>query len=279
MAFIQKLESIDQMVDRAHEMNKAEMVEVYHSNGDASRFHVIKNTSTTEEVCTVTDRYSILQHSDALNLILTGIQSSGITGAGTVRNYGNNVVVETYFDNLTVRDHSQDGHIQLGMRFTNSFDKSIGFNGTSFGWRQSCSNGLLTDRMLPNAPHISFKHMGNVIERITASIKTFVEDMVKMEGSLLTIMNEAQNEIITFSSMDQLITFTSQYTGSERRAKLVFDLEPIELETTKWALYNSLTAYATHNEALSYNQYNTIHEGAQKLILSHLPPTPIPLTI
>lgn len=48
----------------------------------------------------------------------------------------------------------------------------------------------------------------------------------------------------------------------------IFDIEPVELETSKWSLYNALTSYASHTDALSFNQFNTIHEGAQQL-LSH----------
>lgn len=267
MAFIQSLKSIDELVDYANTLDTATSNEVYYPSGDASRFHVITNNTTGKEVCTVSDKYAILQHKDAVNLILSGIQASGITGSGTLRNYNDNVVVECYFDNLTIRDHSQDGHINLGMRFTNSFDKSIGFSGNMFGWRQVCKNGMLMNRMVPNAPSMFFKHMGDVIERITGSVKTFVEGIVKMEGSLLTIINESRNEVITFESHDQLIRFTSQFVGSERRAKQMFELEPIELNTSKWSLYNAMTAYASHENALSYNQYKTIHEGAQDMLL------------
>jgi len=266
MTFIQKLESLDQLIDYAPTLDKATSHEVYYPSGEASRFHVIKNNTTQEEVCTVSDRYSILQHSDALNLIVSGLQAAGITGSGTLRNYNNNVVVECYFDNLTVRDYSQDGYIQLGMRFTNSFNKTVGFNGTAFGWRQVCQNGLLMNRMVPNAPQMTLKHMGNVIERITDNVKSFVENIVKMEGSLLTIINEARNEIITFESHDQLIRYTSQFVGSEKRAKQIFEIEPVELSTSKWDLYNALTAYASHTDKLSFQQYNKIHEGAQDLL-------------
>lgn len=265
-AMIQNLKSLNDLVNLAHTLDHATAHEVYYPSGDASRFRVIKNDATNREVCTISDRYSILQHNDALNLILTGIEAAGITGGGVLRNYHNNIIVETFFDNLTIRDHSQDSYIQLGMRFTNSFDKSIGFTGGLTGWRQICSNGMLLGRLLPNAPHISFNHCGDVVKRITDSMMNFVESVIKMEGSLLTIINEAREEIITFESHDQLIRFTSQFVGSERRANQIFEIEPIELETTKWSIYNALTSYASHTDTLSYNQYEKINVGAEKLL-------------
>lgn len=267
MPFIQHLESLDELVDYANTLDRATSHEVYYPSGEASRFHVIKNDTTDKEVCTVSDKYAILQHNDALNLIISGIRAAGITGGGVMRNYHDNVVVECFFDNLTVRDHSQDGHIQLGMRFTNSFNKSVGFSGEAYSWRQSCANGMLTSRLLPNAPHIFFKHMGDVVERITNNVKSFVENIVKMEGSLLTIINEARNEIITFESHDQLIRYTSQFVGSEKRAKQIFEIEPVELQSTKWDLYNALTSVVSHDDTLSYHQYTTIHNGAQDMLL------------
>ncbi len=267
-AFIQNLKSIDDLIDYAPTLDKAQSFEVYYPSGNESKFKVIKNLTTDEEVCTISKRYSILQHSDAITHILSGIQGAGITGSGIVRNYGNNVVVETYFDNLTIRDHSQDGHIQLGLMFTNSFNKSIGFNAEIMGWRQVCQNGMLATKLVPNAPEIHFKHMGDVNRRISDAIKQTVEGLIKMEGSLLEIIDEARQEIIKFQGEENLIKFIAEKVGSERRAKQVIDIEHIELESSKWSLYNALTSYTSHTESLSYSQYKKLHEEAQKILLS-----------
>lgn len=268
MPFIQHLESLDELVDYANTLDRATSHEVYYPSGEASRFHVIKNDTTDKEVCTVSDKYAILQHNDALNLIISGIQAAGITGGGVMRNYHDNVVVECFFDNLTVRDHSQDGHIQLGMRFTNSFNKSVGFNADIFSYRQVCANGLLMSKLLPDAPQMNFKHIGDVTSRITGNVKSLVENLVKMEGSLLEIINETSQEVIKFEGYDHAIRFISEYVGSEKQAKQLFDIEHVEMETDKWSLYNVLTAYASHRQYLSYSQYNNIHNKAQDLLIN-----------
>lgn len=268
MSFVQQLKSLDEIVDYANGLDKASLVPVYHSSGDESRFRVIKNLNNGEEVCTVSDRYQVLQHSDALNLILSGIQGAGITGSGLLRNYGNQVVVETYFDNLTIRDHSQDGNIQLGFRFTNSFNKALGFNADIFAWRQVCQNGMLGTKLLPNAPEIHFKHMGDVRERITNAIKGVVEGLVKRQGSILEIINESRQEIIRFEGHEQVIKFLAQYVGSEKQATMCFEIENIELEMTRFSLYNCLTSFVSHKKDLSYNQYSKIHEKAQDLLIN-----------
>ncbi|MDD3267109.1 MAG: DUF932 domain-containing protein [Burkholderiales bacterium] len=267
MTMIQHLNSLDEIVDKALTLDTATSHEVYYPDGEASRFHVIKNDVSKKEVCTISKRYSILQHKDALNLVLSGIQAIGITGGGIMRNYGDTIVAEMYFDNLTVRDHTQDGHINVGMRFTNSFNKSLGFSGSAFLWRQVCQNGMLANKLLPNAPSMSFKHMGNVIERIGDSVKEFVQGLVTVESSLLEIINESTQQVIKFENDENQLKFIIEQVGSERKAKQFIDIEPVELTMDKWSLYNVLTHFASH-EDLSYPQYEKIHENAQKLLIN-----------
>lgn len=268
-AFIQRLESIEALVDYAPSLDKAKACEVYYPNGDESRFRVIKNMTNDKEVCTVSDRYQVLQHSEAVNLILSGIEASGISGAGVLRNYGNTVVTELYFDNLTIRDHTQDGHINTGIRFTNSFDKSVGFKAEGFMWRQVCSNGMLVNKLLPNAPEMSFKHTGDIIEKITNMTRSFIQGITTMEGSLLEIINEATNQRITFESTDQRLKFIIEQVGSERKAKQFIELENIEVDMTKWDLYNAFTHFASNQPDISYNQYEKIHINAQKILMTN----------
>lgn len=265
MANIKTLQSLDQLVDIAPKLDRATSHEVYYPSGDASRFRIIKNDTTGAEVCTVSKKYTILQHCDALNNIITGIQAAGITGAGAFRDYNNTVAAELYFDNMQVRDNTQDGHINFGLRFTNSFDKSVGFLGEAFGWRQVCSNGMLMNKMLPNAPSMHFKHLGDVVERVTDSLKDFFQRTLAMEGTIL--------EIIRFESYDQQKLFFVTQLGSEKQSELFIEMENVELEMDQWSIYNAMTSFATHQD-LSYSQYNNIHKKAQEFVLQkhiHLP--------
>ena len=105
-AMIQNLKSLNDLVDLAPTLDHATAHEVYYPSGDASRFRVIKNDATNREVCTISDRYSILQHNDALNLILTGIEAAGITGGGVLRNYHNNSYRDWETDRKSTRLNS-----------------------------------------------------------------------------------------------------------------------------------------------------------------------------
>lgn len=264
----QKLESINDLVDLAPTLDYAELHPVYFLNGDESRFKVIKNSTTNSEVCTVSNRYQLLQHRDAVNHILSGIQAVGIEGAGTLRNYHDSVVVETYFDNLNIRDNSQDGHINLGMRFTNSFDKTKGFNGVLFGHRQVCENGMIMNKMVPNAPRLSIRHLGDITANITNTIHKFVENIFRMENTVIEIIDSTKNNIISFQNNDTRLEFFKTLVGSQERAELITSINSMELEETQWNIYNALTAFVSHSPDLSYTQYNNIHNKAQDFLIS-----------
>lgn len=264
----QKLESINDLVDLAPTLDYAELYPVYFSNGDESRFKVIKNSTIDSEVCTVSNRYQLLQHRDAVNYILSGIQAIGIEGSGTLRNYHDSVVVETYFDNLSIRDNSQDGNINLGMRFTNSFNKTKGFNGVLFGHRQVCENGMIMNKMIPNAPKLSIRHLGDITTNITDTIHKFIENIFRMENAVIEIIDSTKNSIISFQNNDTQLEFFKSVVGSQERAELITSVNSIELETTQWDIYNALTSFVSHSDDLSYTQYNNIHNKAQDFLIS-----------
>lgn len=274
-----RLTSLDQIVDVAPTLDRASKHEVYYPDGTASKFMIIKNDSietvidektgkvkVSNEVCAVSKKYSILQHADAINHIVSGIQAANITGAGCFRDYGNVFSAELYMDNFSIKDPAKDDQINVGLRFVNSFNTSVGFVGELFGWRQTCSNGMAMAKMIPNAPRMSFKHLGDVSKRIADSIKDLVQRTATMEGAILEVINEATGRIVRFESYEQQKQFFVRYVGSEKQAETLIALEGFELEMDQWTLYNGLTHLASHGD-LSFDQYNRFHANAEKFLL------------
>lgn len=271
MTYKQHLTTLDQLVDIAPTLDRAVLEPVYFRNGDECRFKVIRNEATNDAVCTVTDKYKILQHSDAVNLIISAIQEAGVTGGGILYNHQNAIKVETYWDNLQIRDPTQDSYIQLGMTFTNSFNKSTGFSGHAFGWRQSCENGMLTSRILENSPKLYFMHTGDIQQRIINSVKYFIENIISIQNTIVQLIIDSQKEVITFDNVDMQIEYISQFSGSKLQAKKIIDAEKLELRESRWNLYNAITSYASHTD-LSFNRYGYIQDRAQDVLNPSLEP-------
>jgi len=271
MTYIQNLKTFDHLLDHVSSLNIAERRTPIYKTGDLeqeSRFDVIWNTSTGKEICPITKKYQILQHRDAVYAILEAVTAAGITGSGTLRNFGDVISSELYFDNLTMDDPSSDQTIQLGMRFTNSFNKSTGFHGDAFAFRQACKNGMLVNRILEKSIPISFMHTGNILSRVSDAVKSFITNLVTIEETMVSLISKSQDEVIVFYNTEKQIEFLEPYAGSAKQARLIISTGSLDLMPTKWAIYNAMTSYASHDESISYNRYDLLHNKAQDLLLT-----------
>lgn len=266
------LHGMNRVVNYAQfQTDKAQKVPLYTEVADGQfkevRYQGIQNLSTKEIVTTVSPRYSILQHGDAVRMVGTAMAEYGIQAQGNVRNYGDSILLEVLFDNVRFDDDSQG--IQFGMKFCNSFSKTNGFNGWAYGLRQICSNGMHLWRVIPNS-YISVKHTGDVVRRVGERMRMFVENMAEYHGMMVDIIEAAESDIINFGNDAQLVQSLIPYAGSDRRAKDIIERKGIEVETPRWELYNKFTEYASHEE-LSFTMEERIHEAAQKILVAPVP--------
>lgn len=251
--------------------DKADKVPLYTEVDDGRfkevKYMGIKNMNTSEIVTTVSPRYSILQHEDAVRMVSSAMDEHGIKAQGNVRNYGDSILLEILFDNVRFDDDSMG--IKFGMKFCNSFSKTNGFNGWAYGHRKVCSNGMHLWKVIPNS-YISVKHTGDVIRRVGEKMHQFVENMASYHGMMVDIIEAAESDIINFENDAQLIESLIPYAGSDRRAKDIIEKTGIEIEIPRWELYNKFTRYASHEE-LSFTMEERIHESAQNILVSTVP--------
>jgi len=285
------MESIDSIRSRTDSLATASKVKVAEiveqPDGTIKGFRPIKkrfgikNERTGEIADFASPVYSVLQHSDAVNMVLDSLQEHGIEARGFMNEWNNGVAVEVFLDNVLLPTegnefvaHSlripdgKDG-IQMGIRFVNSYDKSSGFRGYGFGWRLVCSNGMFLRSVLPEM-QFSIRHTGQVVSKVSDKIYGAVRRLVMNRGALIAVIVDAQKEKVSFNTEKEMVLALSGYVGSERRAEVILDnraAHDVGLETTRWNLYNLLTDYATHTE-LSVSMYDRIQNGAERILTS-----------
>ena len=287
MANINNMVSLNEIDENAMNLSRAQRVriaEIIEKEGKNSARIIdnrwgIKNLKTGEIVDFCSDKYSILQHVDAVGMVTASLRSFGIEARGNLRNYGNAIAVEILFDNVAIRKNGEimqsnmivpDGAkgIQLGIRFVNSFNKSTGFRGYGFGWRLACSNGMYLTSILPEIA-FGVKHTGDVVGRVADQMKRAILKLIDEKGAVITHVQKAQDDKIVFENQKQLVATLAGYVGSEKQATNIIETTGgrLDLNPSRWELYNAVTDYATHTQ-MSYPMQDRISRGAEKILIA-----------
>jgi len=263
----------DELVDNSMYLDRAEKVPLFFENGERSRYYSVINRNSEKEVCTVSERYGIVQHTDAIERFITSVQSAGIEGYGRIRNFGDTVTCDVIFDNFVVRENKESfdgkGDIHLGATMRNSFNKSVGFSVYPFMLRGVCTNGMIfKQRSAFNRLYV--KHIGDVIGKVGNGIKNIVENMFKIENAVLNMIDVATNNVITFEKREDMILTLGKYAMGERRAYQLIEQYDLPLSLNVWDLYQVLTEYASWTRDLKYSVYDGIMEGAETILINGL---------
>ena len=254
--------TLEQISHYTNYLDTAHSEPLYRALNNPTSFNCVVNDHTNEAVCTTSQMYSIIQHKQAIDTVLLGLQGEGIEAKGIIKDYGNVAVLELLFDNAVKANDNQP--VTMGIRFVNSFNKSTGFSGGAYAWRQICSNGMHAMALLRNT-NIYFKHIGEAELRMEKAIGKFMNNLTRNEELLVSFINTALDTPVRFKDNAEKIATIAAYVGSERRAKSVIEVTGIPNDTDVYSLYNAITDYASHQE-MSYSMVNTLQQGAQHLL-------------
>jgi hypothetical protein len=245
---------------------RAEVVPVYHENGEKSKFSVVKDVEGTHEYAAVSDRYSLIQHTDALYKVLDAVQGAGIDGNGRTKYFGGKCYMDMTFSNMKVEDPTGTD-INLGYSVRNTYDATGGVTLFPFALRGICSNGMLfnsTPDLKLNI--VSIRHMGDIVQKVTRGIKNLMEQTLRIEGVFVEMIDRASQNIIEFKGNELELTM-AEYTGSKLSARRIIESSKMSLnqEITQWDIYNALTQYASWN-ATNAPEYERLQRGAERVI-------------
>jgi hypothetical protein len=269
---INRYKTLDQIREDAKGLHTAEMFPLQFrdwnptTGATESRFWSIKNMNTKQEICPATGDYSLIQHIDAVNWVLDSIQEAGIDGHGVLRNWGNQFKLEVFFDNFQFRDPTGEEFF-IGCSLASSYSKQVGLYINPYIIRGVCSNGQIFKGGIGNVNTIYARHTGNVIERVGASsIKEMVNSIASVQGTILTMIDKANNDVITFQKVEDEVLTISKFVGGTRRAKAIIEEYNIPLTTTRLELYNIFNEYGTWTDKLSFQVQDDILSKSEELL-------------
>lgn len=195
-------------------------------------------------------RYHLTKNSDIFPLLEEGIQKSSIDMSGM------KVADSLAYDGgMTVRTYTFPGHVaepvvgditQLQMKVINSYNGGSQFKCFIQGMRLACLNGMVLPAGIINL--IGARHtkslgakLPEIIQKMVKALEIFNSQTAIWETFTQTTISDAQ-------AIQIIQTMPGMNERLEQRLKSLWLDHKQELGATKWALYNTLTYWSTHED-------------------------------
>jgi len=243
---------------------------------DYERPKIIKNkralvrTDTNESVSVVSDSYQVAQHPDAFRTVERIIAGSDLDLTGIRRTIETSHNGSRAYSRYTFPAHkmetSKGDYATLEMLARNSFDGSCAFGINIGAIRFLCSNGqiFIEDFAFFKSKHTRGLNMAHAARKLSKSIEVYEKEVERWKEWKRTEVSSSEafnifgkvanckyfhvpgSETVTtllkqpeVRRNKTLIKLWYHYTANERKA----------LGTNLWAVYNTITHWATHAPA------------------------------
>ena len=233
---------------------------VFDMHGEEINGHqCVMRTDTNQVMGVHGSRYKAVSHDDVVNSILDGVQQADLSSDWTVDvevlEDGRKLRGQILFNDLTVEPAVGD-YTKFKVDFFNSYDASWSFTQQASGLRLWCLNGCTT----PDAVAKSrYKHTASInvegsANKMINGLQHFMSRKEVWQSWMRTSLTD--NQVETFFKKTVAKAFTRQNQISKTNEKQLENLlgiwadESANLGLNKWALYNTLTYWATHTGEL-----------------------------
>lgn len=200
------------------------------------------NHDRTRVFDVVSDKYHVIDHGQAMDVITDSIQGyfSDTTIEPTVRSMQGGARVVANFKLPVAPIVVKKGDLtDITIMLRNSYDRSSPFVATLGGLRLVCTNGM---KMGTSFGSIKARHVGTAEpEARDEYIFEQLDKMVKGLPDLQELWKGWDNTKVTYEEAITLLSgqFPGKYLGPV--------LDPSHFPRSKWALYNDLTRFASHD--------------------------------
>ena len=237
-----------------------EMQPVFDMHGEEINGHqCVVRTDTNQVMGVHGSRYKAVSHDDVVNSILDGVTQADLSSDYTVDvevlENGRKLRGQILFNDLVVEPEVGD-HVKFRVNFFNSYDASWPFSQVADAFRLFCKNGCTT----PDAVAKSrYKHTASInvegsANKMINGLQHFMSRKEVWQSWMRTPVTD--NQVETFFKNTVAKAFTRQNQISKTNEKQLENLlgiwadESRGLGHNKWALYNTLTYWATHTGEL-----------------------------
>lgn len=266
-----KMMDAETAIKRVGELAAADETHVYvHSTTRAITpipgMKAIVNRSTGDVVCVVSSRYTILQHSMAFTAMIRAIESLGL---GNISRFAieisgdrNLVRMAAIFKSVTIATPNNEP-VWLGVRITNSYNKTNSFNGDVLLWYPRRSTVTILGRT--SVPRFAKHHTGISGENAEEYIREFVERVISNTSPIERLIEKATDDTLTFETVSQREAFLRPIMVGKKHIDAVIDLIPNV--TSRWEVFSVVTAYTSLNRDLSPIMRDNINDYAERHLL------------
>ena len=241
-----------------------ELQETYDRHGNKIEGNrVVVRTDTGEHMSRgVGDRYKIITHSDVVNSIMDSIDEVANTlGTSYEEKFhlidgGRKLRGEVNFPDLKI-EPKLDDIITFRIQFYNSYDASWAFQQQAEGLRLWCMNGCTTPHTVAKtwAKHTTNVSVQASAAKIEKGLQAFKESDTLFKHYIdYKISNEDAETFLDHALCKTKQRGNPQYPhfNKSRREELLrmWDNNRAYIGNNQWALYNTLTEWATHTDHL-----------------------------
>lgn len=244
-------------------------IENYEIIDDAGRsFHnpngvAIVREDTNEVIGTHKSGFKLVKNSEVFPAVHDALKRSsldltGMTIKDEISNGGAKAFRTYVFPAHTVEISNGD-ECQLQIRWGNSYDGSMSLNAIGGAFRLLCSNGMVAGDV---AGRVKRKHTKNIdFESLVASINNSTVEYIRR-------MEEWKNwtTVHVTDAAAQTVFEAMPGTNDKLVEKLMrnWQDEKSEIGNTKWALFNALTYWSTHEDVRESRKDNVASIVAQR---------------
>lgn len=228
-------------------MDTARLEKVSIMGREEPRFLAVVNNATGDVESLVSDKYTLIQHREIFQPVIDAFIALGIKISGKVTYDKGRCYADIIFDDerfkVDVADRSKmkkGDVINFGMRFFNSYDKTLSFGAEAYAVRLVCLNGMVSP---VNIKAIREVHAGDK-SFVAKSIGQIVKALAAESPKFADVVARTRQEIVTEAMIREL--FTAWKMGAKHVEALMKQVKKLD-EKNGWEIYNVLTAYITRS--------------------------------
>jgi len=215
----------------------------------------VMRTDTNQILGVHTDKYKIIKHDDVVNSVMDSIQSANLSHDYTVDvqvlDDGRKLKGEILFNDITI-EPQKDDYIKFRVPFYNSYDGSWSFSVTCDGIRLWCLNGCTTPDTITKSvsKHTASANVTSSTAKVQRGFEMFLqsEDKYRNYTNIDISSTLASNVFRKLTKLPSIDSADKNKFNEKQMSNLRYQWrnEKAELGSNAWALYNTLTHWATH---------------------------------
>ena len=231
---------------------------------DVTNFKGIYNMGTSLLTAVATKQYQIIQHNDVAQALVESLAGLNLEVKGLIKNYRDRVCFDLYFDDSKYDVNDGEKGIKLGIRVVNSYDKSNSFRLEMFAYRMICSNGMAIGSAINSVKEVVV-HTGEKkpLSLIKGTTEAFIKNVINSSEKLQRLVNLSMEDSVEWVLAEKIIK--KLMPVKKHREEILARVEEGK-ELTRWDLYNAITNYTTHDEALKPSVVSAMEVKSRKVL-------------